>query len=150
MSQTAEFTGEWIWGDEEETEVYAQGYGADATTIFRFSKNDRRTSLANRIVSCYFEDEDGKRGTGRGDESTAVAGWFFGEDDGEPDEADKQSSELVSDPHRGWKSVRLSLDRRLPANTLTRLRSTSVEPVDSWGEKFVTPVTPCASPSQSP
>jgi hypothetical protein len=51
------FTGEWIWGDDAESEVFAQGYGDQLTVIFRFKQNQNADppSLANRIVSCYFE-----------------------------------------------------------------------------------------------
>ena len=53
----SKFTGEWIWGDEQETEVYAQGYGASLTVIFRFKRYPHAdpTSLASRIVVCYHD-----------------------------------------------------------------------------------------------
>ncbi|KAL2809930.1 hypothetical protein BJX63DRAFT_331814 [Aspergillus granulosus] len=51
------FTAEWVWGDDAETIVYAQGYGPRLTAIFRFKLDRERpsTSLANRIVTCYHE-----------------------------------------------------------------------------------------------
>lgn len=46
--------GEWIWGDDAETIVFAQAYGMSKTLIFRFSLDRQNTnSLASRIVSCY-------------------------------------------------------------------------------------------------
>ncbi|KAL3469848.1 hypothetical protein BJX99DRAFT_264770 [Aspergillus californicus] len=51
------FTAEWVWGDDAETTVYAQGHGSGLTVIFRFKLDRERpsTSLANRIVTCYHE-----------------------------------------------------------------------------------------------
>ncbi len=50
-----DFTSEWIWGNDAETAVFAQGYGADLTIIFSFSldKDKPHTSLANRICSSF-------------------------------------------------------------------------------------------------
>ncbi len=50
-----DFTPEWIWGNDAETAVFAQVYGADLTTIFSFSldKDKPDTSLANRICSSF-------------------------------------------------------------------------------------------------
>jgi len=49
------FTKEWIWDSDDETEVYAQGYGAGLTVSFRFTQHQDEDdqSLANRIVSYY-------------------------------------------------------------------------------------------------
>ena len=60
------FTPEWIWGNDEETEVYAQGYGSGYTVIFSFKRNLDRdpTSLANRIVTCYHHDDDSDNDNG--------------------------------------------------------------------------------------
>lgn len=49
----SDFKPEWIWGDDAETTVFAQGYGNDRTIIFSFSLNPSKasTSLANRICA---------------------------------------------------------------------------------------------------
>ncbi|KAI8174703.1 Serine/threonine-protein kinase Nek2 [Colletotrichum sp. SAR 10_66] len=49
-----DFHPEWIWGDDAETTVFAQGYGNDRTIIFSFSLDASKpsTSLANRICAC--------------------------------------------------------------------------------------------------
>ncbi|KAK6342224.1 hypothetical protein TWF730_001702 [Orbilia blumenaviensis] len=51
------FEPEWIWPDDEGTNVYAQGYGRDLTVIFSFSSDKRNppTSLANRLYTKYEE-----------------------------------------------------------------------------------------------
>ncbi|KAJ3954725.1 hypothetical protein N0V92_008769 [Colletotrichum tropicale] len=48
-----DFHPEWIWGDDAETTVFAQGYGNDRTIIFSFSLDASKppTSLANRICA---------------------------------------------------------------------------------------------------
>jgi hypothetical protein len=57
LLQHTDFTPEGITSNEEETEVYAQGYGSGYSVIFIFKRNLDRdpTSLANRIVTCYLE-----------------------------------------------------------------------------------------------
>ncbi|KAF3798895.1 hypothetical protein GCG54_00000328 [Colletotrichum gloeosporioides] len=49
-----DFHPEWIWGDDAETTVFAQGYGNDRTIIFSFSLDASKppTSLANHICAC--------------------------------------------------------------------------------------------------
>ncbi|KAF6829873.1 nima-related kinase 5 [Colletotrichum plurivorum] len=44
----------WIWGDDTETTVFAQGYGTDSTVIFSFSldRSKASTSLSHRICTC--------------------------------------------------------------------------------------------------
>jgi hypothetical protein len=53
------FEPEWIWADDEGTNIYAQGYGGDRTVIFSFSahKSTPPTSLANRVCTKYEEIE---------------------------------------------------------------------------------------------
>ncbi|KAK4059805.1 hypothetical protein Trihar35433_10621 [Trichoderma harzianum] len=48
-----------IWGDEDETIVYAQVLGEGKATIFRFQRSDDSLpeSLPNRIVCCYHDLE---------------------------------------------------------------------------------------------
>jgi len=48
-----------IWGDENETTVYAQALGQGKALIFRFhlNINNPPQSLSNRIVSCYHDLE---------------------------------------------------------------------------------------------
>lgn len=47
-------TGEWIWGDDAETAVYAQAFGMSKILIFRFSHDEHSLdSIASKIVSCY-------------------------------------------------------------------------------------------------
>ncbi|KAJ4310976.1 hypothetical protein N0V84_010674 [Fusarium piperis] len=55
METHAEFEPEWVWVDDEGTNVYAQGYGRDLTVIFSFSadKHNPPTSLANRVCAKY-------------------------------------------------------------------------------------------------
>ena len=47
--------GEWIWGNDLETIVFAQAFGHGKTLIFRFAQdsNQRPQSLTARIVTCY-------------------------------------------------------------------------------------------------
>lgn len=47
--------GEWIWGNDLETIVYAQAFGHGKTLIFRFAQDShqRSQSLTTRIVNCY-------------------------------------------------------------------------------------------------
>lgn len=54
MSQP-DFEPEWIWGDDAETTVFAQGYGLDLTVIFSFvlSPSKPLSSLANRICTSF-------------------------------------------------------------------------------------------------
>ncbi|KAE9577235.1 hypothetical protein CGCF415_v001807 [Colletotrichum fructicola] len=54
-----DFHPEWIWGDDAETTVFAQGYGNDRTIIFSFSLDASKppTSLANRICACMHGTE---------------------------------------------------------------------------------------------
>lgn len=49
--------GEWIWGNDLETIVYAQAFGHGKTLIFRFAQNShqRSQSLTTRIVNCYHD-----------------------------------------------------------------------------------------------
>lgn len=47
-------TGEWIWGDDAETTVYAQAYGDNRTLIFRFKANgEEPLSLPTRVANWY-------------------------------------------------------------------------------------------------
>ncbi|KAK2777316.1 nima-related kinase 5 [Colletotrichum kahawae] len=60
-----DFHPEWIWGDDAETTVFAQGYGNDRTIILSFSLDASKppTSLANRICACMHRievDDDSK------------------------------------------------------------------------------------------
>ncbi|KAI9692025.1 MAG: hypothetical protein M1820_009600 [Bogoriella megaspora] len=50
-------TGEWIWGNDLETIVFAQASGHQKTSIFRFALAiaQRPESLPARIVNCYHE-----------------------------------------------------------------------------------------------
>lgn len=50
-------TPESIWGDEDESIVYAQALGKGRAFIFRFLLNPDRLSqsLPNRIVNCYHD-----------------------------------------------------------------------------------------------
>lgn len=46
--------GEWIWGDDAETTIFAQAYGDNRTCIFRFKSDKRQPlSLTTRLVNCY-------------------------------------------------------------------------------------------------
>lgn len=58
-------TGEWIWGNDLETIVFAQAYGLGKTLIFRFTIDSQASSsLATRIVNCYHDREvDGEFNT---------------------------------------------------------------------------------------
>ncbi|KAK0655570.1 hypothetical protein B0T16DRAFT_432809 [Cercophora newfieldiana] len=55
METHDDFEPEWIWVDDEGTNVYAQGYGRDLTVIFSFcaDKHSPPTSLANRVCTKY-------------------------------------------------------------------------------------------------
>lgn len=54
--QSLGVTGEWLWGDDAETVVFAQAFGVGKTLIFRFSLDPQNTtSLASRIVNCYHD-----------------------------------------------------------------------------------------------
>ncbi|KAH8744314.1 kinase-like domain-containing protein [Diaporthe sp. PMI_573] len=47
-------TGEWIWGDDAESIVFAQAFGKGRTIIFRFSLNSNYADvLPTRLVNCY-------------------------------------------------------------------------------------------------
>lgn len=48
-------SGEWIWGNDLETIVYAQAFGHGKTFIFRFAQDSHQPSqsLTTRIVNCY-------------------------------------------------------------------------------------------------
>lgn len=50
-----DFEPEWIWGDDDETTVYAQAYGSGHTIIFSFKLDATKppTGLANRLCTCY-------------------------------------------------------------------------------------------------
>jgi len=50
-------TGEWIWGDDLETVVFAQAFGDQKTLIFRFRLDNTQPSqsLTTRIVNCYHD-----------------------------------------------------------------------------------------------
>ncbi|OTA97005.1 hypothetical protein M434DRAFT_27349 [Hypoxylon sp. CO27-5] len=54
-STSTNFTAEWIWGDDAETIVFAQGYGNERTVIFSFSLDSSKppTFLANRICNSF-------------------------------------------------------------------------------------------------
>lgn len=47
--------GEWIWGNDHETVVFAQAFGHQKTLIFQFGLDNTQQSqsLATRIVNCY-------------------------------------------------------------------------------------------------
>ncbi|KAM0805143.1 kinase-like domain-containing protein [Usnea florida] len=49
--------GEWIWGDDLETIVFAQVFGHGKTLIFRFTLDSKQQpqSLTTRIVNCYHD-----------------------------------------------------------------------------------------------
>lgn len=49
--------GEWIWGNDLETSVFAQAFGHEHTLIFRFALDDTQRShaLTTRIVNCYHD-----------------------------------------------------------------------------------------------
>lgn len=48
--------GEWIWGDDAETTLFAQAFGDGKTLIFRFVVDQTEPeSLATRVVN-YFHD----------------------------------------------------------------------------------------------
>ncbi|KAI1076824.1 kinase-like domain-containing protein [Whalleya microplaca] len=60
MSEQAALTvlgvsGEWIWGDDNETAVFAQAFGHGKTLIFQFTldNSQRLESLPTRVVNCY-------------------------------------------------------------------------------------------------
>ncbi|MCJ1407364.1 hypothetical protein MMC19_001435 [Ptychographa xylographoides] len=49
-----DFRGDLIWGDENESEVFAQAQSLDLRVIFRYSLSPKLPqSLPNRIVTCY-------------------------------------------------------------------------------------------------
>jgi hypothetical protein len=54
-SHSPVFQPEWIWGDDEETTVFAQGFGSNLTVIFSFSllKINACDSLASRICNKF-------------------------------------------------------------------------------------------------
>ncbi|KAI1291437.1 hypothetical protein F5Y03DRAFT_34024 [Xylaria venustula] len=64
------FTGEWIWGDDEETTVFAQGYGSNQTAIFSFTRSPLKPAeaLSNRICNSFHGLDVAKE-----DESTQFA-----------------------------------------------------------------------------
>ena len=49
--------GEWIWGNDLETIVFAQAFGHGKTSIFRFTLDSRQPPqcLTTRIVNCYHD-----------------------------------------------------------------------------------------------
>lgn len=52
--------GEWIWGNDLETIVFAQAFGQQKTLIFRFAldnpqQSQQSQSLTSRIVNCYHD-----------------------------------------------------------------------------------------------
>ena len=51
----AAFKPEWIWGDDTETTVFAQGYGSDHTVIFSFCLDSSKppSTLPNRICTSF-------------------------------------------------------------------------------------------------
>lgn len=54
METHNEFVPEWVWVDDEGTNVYAQGHEQDLTVIsFGADKNKPPTSLANRVCTKY-------------------------------------------------------------------------------------------------
>ncbi|KAK7421121.1 hypothetical protein QQZ08_010125 [Neonectria magnoliae] len=55
METHAEFEPEWVWLDDEGTNVYVQRYGPDLTVIFFFGadKHNPPTLLANRVCTKY-------------------------------------------------------------------------------------------------
>lgn len=51
--------GEWIWGDDAETTVFAQAFGEGKTLIFRFVvDNTRPQSIATRVVNYFHNVEN--------------------------------------------------------------------------------------------
>ena len=50
-------SGEWIWGNDHETIVFAQAFGYGKTLIFRFTLDSKQQSqcLTTRIVNCYHD-----------------------------------------------------------------------------------------------
>ena len=50
-------SGEWIWGNDLETIVFAQAFGYGKTLIFRFTLGSKQQSqsLTTRIVNCYHD-----------------------------------------------------------------------------------------------
>lgn len=69
--------GEWIWGDDLETIVFAQAYGNEKTLIFRFATdNTQPQSLTTRIVNCYHDlDSDGTDSSFSDRASMRIAIW---------------------------------------------------------------------------
>ncbi|RMZ80383.1 hypothetical protein DV738_g2782, partial [Chaetothyriales sp. CBS 135597] len=55
METNDKFEPEWIWIDDEGSNVYAQGYGRSRTVIFSFSADNHNppTSLGNRVCTKY-------------------------------------------------------------------------------------------------
>ena len=55
--ETLGVSGEWIWGNDHETIVFAQAFGLGKTLIFRFTLDSKQQSpsLATRIVNCYHD-----------------------------------------------------------------------------------------------
>jgi hypothetical protein len=65
MASPDDFNPEWIWGDDAETTVYAQGYSDTGQTViftFRLSESKPPSGLANRICTRFHglhTDDDG-------------------------------------------------------------------------------------------
>ncbi|KAJ9137675.1 Protein kinase-like domain [Pleurostoma richardsiae] len=50
-------TGEWIWGDDARTAVFAQAFGNGRILIFRFSHRNDDNDLPARLVNYYYRRE---------------------------------------------------------------------------------------------
>lgn len=69
--------GEWIWGDDLGTIVFAQDFGIGKTSIFRFAAdNTQPQSLMTGIVNCYHDlDTDDINGSFPNRASMRIAIW---------------------------------------------------------------------------
>lgn len=71
-------SGEWIWGNDLETIVFAQAFGHEKTLIFRFAIDTpkRPQSLTTRIVNCFHDlTVDSKNDTFSSRPSMRMAIW---------------------------------------------------------------------------
>ena len=56
LNITMDPDGDVLWGDDEESSVYAEAHNNDLSLVFRFSLNSKRPrSIPNRIVNCYYD-----------------------------------------------------------------------------------------------
>ncbi|OBT60797.1 hypothetical protein VE03_09898 [Pseudogymnoascus sp. 23342-1-I1] len=109
--------GEWIWGDDLETIVFAQAFGNEKTLIFRFvADNTQSQSLTTRIVNCYHDlDTDDLNGLFSNRASMRIAIWSavataWTECSGNPDAEDVdviidvyEDKSTASSPKIAWK-----------------------------------------------